>query len=137
MKRFIFTQRNGIHIIDLQQTLGMINNVYQEMVDLVAQELGLDPVEVRRINFISSDDFPYLTPTGLIYDTGDYDTVFDRTLEMADYSGWREKARESKNGNGPLIGVGVATVIKMSGGSGESRNEEAWSRLSRTAGSRR
>ncbi len=37
MKRFIFTQRNGIHIIDLQQTLGMINNVYQEMVDLVAQ----------------------------------------------------------------------------------------------------
>ena len=37
MKRYIFTQRNGIHIIDLQQTLGMINNVYQEMVDLVAQ----------------------------------------------------------------------------------------------------
>ena len=37
MKRYIFTHRNGIHIIDLQQTLGMINNVYQEMVDLVAQ----------------------------------------------------------------------------------------------------
>jgi len=37
MKRYIFTQRNGIHIIDLQQTLGMLNNVYQEMVDLVAQ----------------------------------------------------------------------------------------------------
>jgi len=101
----------------------------ERTVDLVAQELGLDPVEVRRINFISSDDFPYLTPTGLIYDTGDYDTVFDRTLEMADYSGWREKARESKNGNGPLIGVGVATVIKMSGGSGESRNEEAWLKI--------
>ena len=101
----------------------------ERTMDLVAQELGLDPVEVRRINFISSDDFPYLTPTGLIYDTGDYDTVFDRTLEMADYSGWREKARESKNGNGPLIGVGVATVIKMSGGSGESRNEEAWLKI--------
>ena len=37
MKKYIFTQRNGIHIIDLQQTLGMINNVYQEMVDLVAE----------------------------------------------------------------------------------------------------
>ena len=101
----------------------------ERTVDLVAQELGLDPVEVRRKNFISSSDFPYLTPTGLTYDSGDYDTVFDRTLEMADYSGWREKARESKNGNGPLIGVGVATVIKMSGGSGESRNEEAWLKI--------
>ncbi len=101
----------------------------ERTVDLVAQELGLDPVEVRRKNFISPDDFPYLTPTGLTYDSGDYDTVFDRTLEMADYSGWREKARESKNGNGPLIGVGVATVIKMSGGSGESRNEEAWLKI--------
>ena len=98
-------------------------------VDLVARELGLAPVEVRRKNFISPDDFPYMTPTGLTYDSGDYDTVFDRTLEMADYSGWREKARESKNGNGPLIGEGVATVIKMSGGSGESRNEEAWLKI--------
>ena len=101
----------------------------ERTVDLVARELGLDPVEVRRKNFISPDDFPYMTPTGLTYDSGDYDTVFDRTLEMADYSGWREKARESKNGNGPLIGVGVATVIKMSGGSGESRNEEAWLKI--------
>ena len=101
----------------------------ERTVDLMARELGLDPVEVRRKNFISPDDFPYMTPTGLTYDSGDYDTVFDRTLEMADYSGWREKARESKNGNGPLIGVGVATVIKMSGGSGESRNEEAWLKI--------
>ncbi len=101
----------------------------ERTVDLVARELGLDPVEVRRKNFISPDDFPYMTPTGLTYDSGDYDTVFDRTLEMADYSGWRDKARESKNGNGPLIGVGVATVIKMSGGSGESRNEEAWLKI--------
>ena len=101
----------------------------ERTVDLMARELGLDPVEVRRQNFISPDDFPYMTPTGLTYDSGDYDTVFDRTLEMADYSGWREKARESKNGNGPLIGVGVATVIKMSGGSGESRNEEAWLKI--------
>ena len=101
----------------------------ERTVDLMAREWGLDPVEVRRKNFISPDDFPYMTPTGLTYDSGDYDTVFDRTLEMADYSGWREKARESKNGNGPLIGVGVATVIKMSGGSGESRNEEAWLKI--------
>ena len=101
----------------------------ERTVDLVARDLGLDPVEVRRKNFISPGDFPYMTPTGLTYDSGDYDTVFDRTLEMADYYGWREKARESKNGNGPLIGVGVATVIKMSGGSGESRSEEAWLKI--------
>ena len=101
----------------------------ERTVDLVAQELGLDPAEVRRKNFISPGDFPYVTPTGLTYDSGDYDTVFDRTLEMADYYGWREKSRASKTGDGPLIGVGLSTVIKMSGGSGESRNEEGWLKI--------
>jgi len=63
--------------------------------------------------------------TGLTYDSGNYKVVLDRALEMADYQGWREKARQSRNSGGPWIGVGLATVIKMSGGSGESRTEEA------------
>ncbi len=94
--------------------------------DLIARDLGMDPVEVRRKNFISPDAFPYQTATGLTYDSGDYEKSLDRALEMSDYYGWREKARLSAEAGGPLIGVGVATVVKMAGAAGEARTEDAW-----------
>lgn len=94
--------------------------------DLIAQELGLDPAEVRRKNFIPPDAFPYQTPTGLTYDSGDYAQALDRALELADYAGWCDKARRRTGRLEPRIGVGLATVIKMSGGSGEARVEESW-----------
>jgi carbon-monoxide dehydrogenase large subunit len=98
----------------------------ERTIDLIAQELDLDPAEVRRKNFISPNEFPYQTPTGLTYDSGNYAQALDRALELADYAGWRDKARRRKDLHEPLIGVGLATVIKMSGGSGEARVEEAW-----------
>jgi carbon-monoxide dehydrogenase large subunit len=98
----------------------------ERTIDLIAQELGLDPAEVRRKNFIAPDAFPYETPTGLTYDSGNYEAALDRALELADYATWRNKARRGKDSQEPLIGVGLATVIKMSGGSGDSRVEEAW-----------
>jgi len=98
----------------------------ERTMDLVARDLGMDPVEVRRKNFISPDAFPYQTATGLTYDSGDYGKSLDRALEMSDYYGWREKARLSAETGGPLIGVGVATVVKMAGAAGEARTEDAW-----------
>jgi len=98
----------------------------ERTVDLIAKELDLDPAEVRRKNFIPPDAFPYQTPTGLTYDSGNYALALDRALELADYAGWRDRARSRKHPQAPLIGVGLATVIKMSGGSGDSRVEEAW-----------
>jgi len=98
----------------------------ERTMDLVARDLGMDPVEVRRKNFISPDAFPYQTATGLTYDSGDYEKSLDRALEMSDYYGWREKARLSAETGGPLIGVGVATVVKMAGAAGEARTEDAW-----------
>jgi carbon-monoxide dehydrogenase large subunit len=98
----------------------------ERTIDLIARELDLDPAEVRRKNFIPPDAFPYETPTGLTYDSGNYALALDRALELADYQGWRERARQAPGPGAPLIGVGLATVIKMSGGSGESRVEEAW-----------
>jgi len=98
----------------------------ERTVDLIARELDLDPMEVRRINLIPPDAFPYETPTGLFYDSGAYEQSLDRALELADYAGWREKAARSKEADGPLIGVGLATVIKMSGGSDNARAEKAW-----------
>ena len=92
----------------------------ERAVDLVAQELGLDPAEVRRRNFIPPDAFPYDTPTGITYDSGDYAAVFDRSLEMAGYREWRERSRRQAgqpggDAGGALIGVGLATVVKGSG----------------------
>jgi aerobic carbon-monoxide dehydrogenase large subunit len=98
----------------------------ERTMDLIARELSLDPAEVRRQNFIPPEAFPYQTPTGLTYDSGNYVKALDRALELADYAGWRAKARERQGLQAPLIGVGLATVIKMSGGSGEARVEEAW-----------
>ena len=97
----------------------------ERTVDLIAKDLGLDPAEVRRKNLISPDAFPYQTPTGITYDSGNFAPVLDRALELADYTTWRDRARQPRQADAPLIGIGVATVIKMSGGSGDSRAEEA------------
>ncbi len=87
----------------------------ERAVDLVAQELGLDPAEVRRRNFIPPDAFPYETPTGIIYDSGEYAAAFERSLEMSGYEGWRERSRQQAEPGGALIGVGIAAVVKGSG----------------------
>ena len=87
----------------------------ERAVDLVAQELGLDPADVRQRNFIAPDAFPYETPTGIIYDSGEYAAVFERSLEMSGYQEWRERSRQQSEDTGALIGVGIATVVKGSG----------------------
>ena len=87
----------------------------ERAVDMVAQELSLDPADVRRRNFIAPDAFPYETPTGIIYDSGEYSAVFERSLEMSGYQEWRERSRQQSGDAGSLIGVGIATVVKGSG----------------------
>ena len=93
-------------------------------VELIARDLGLDPVEVRRKNLIPVDGFPYHTTTGLTYDSGDYERGLDRVLELSDYAAWRERARQRRPEE-PLIGVGLATVLKASGGGGDYLTEYA------------
>jgi carbon-monoxide dehydrogenase large subunit len=96
----------------------------ERTVDLIARELDLDPVELRSKNFISPDSFPYHTPTGLTYDSGEYQRGLDRVLELSDYATWRQRAQESRS-QGTLVGVGLATVVKASGGGGEMMTEHA------------
>jgi carbon-monoxide dehydrogenase large subunit len=86
----------------------------ERIVDIVAAELGLDPVDVRRRNFIPPDAFPYTTASGLTYDSGDYELALKRALEMAGYSKFREeqgKAREA----GRYVGIGVSTYTEICG----------------------
>ncbi len=86
----------------------------ERLVDRAARETGIDPVEIRRRNFIPADGFPYQTPVALEYDSGDYQTCLDKGLELADYSGF-EKRREESAKRGKLRGVGLSTYIEACG----------------------
>ena len=87
----------------------------ERTIDLIALDLGLDPAEVRRRNFIASDAFPHDTPTGITYDSGDYESAFARALELSEYDKWRDRSRHQPRDGDSLIGVGIATVVKGSG----------------------
>jgi carbon-monoxide dehydrogenase large subunit len=97
----------------------------ERTVDLIAHDLNLDPAEVRRKNFVPPTAFPYTTPTGVTYDSGDYARGLEQALELADYTHWRERARQQKHPEAPLIGVGLATVVKASGAYGDYRRDSA------------
>src|SRR5712691_350471 len=88
----------------------------ERTVDLIATDLQLDPAEVRRRNFIPPEAFPYETPTGLTYDSGEYEKALDRALKLSDYYRWRAHSRQQGHAGAPLVGVGLATVVKGSGG---------------------
>jgi len=89
------------------------NFVLERMVDTAIAELNDDPIEFRRRNFIQPDQFPYLIPTGNMYDSGNYPAVLDRALGLLDYAGWRKKQAEARQ-NGRYIGIGVATCQERS-----------------------
>jgi carbon-monoxide dehydrogenase large subunit len=96
----------------------------ERTMDLIARDLGLDPAEVRRRNFIPPEAFPYQSAAGLTYDSGDYAQGLERILELVDYSGWRARAQQ-RTAAEPLLGIGLATFTKSSGASGDHRIESA------------
>jgi aerobic carbon-monoxide dehydrogenase large subunit len=88
--------------------------IAERVMDLVAHELGKDPVEIRRINFIKPDQFPYKSAAGAVYDTGDYEKTLDKALAIVDYQNLRvEQAR--KRADGKLMGIGISTYIEICG----------------------
>ena len=90
--------------------------IAERAIDLVARELGKDPAEVRRLNFIQPDQFPYKSAAGAVYDSGNYEPALDKALAMADYQNLRsEQARLRSNGNGKLMGVGLSSYIEICG----------------------
>lgn len=86
----------------------------ERLVDLLAMELGMDPVEVRKKNFIPADAFPYPTPTGLEYDSGNYLGTLEKALKILDYEGWRKKQEELRK-EGRYIGIGWSTYVEICG----------------------
>lgn len=86
----------------------------ERLVDTYAREAGLDPVDVRRKNFIPKDAFPYTVATGLTYDSGNYEGALDKALSKIDYKALRaEQAAARKQGR--YLGIGIASYIEICG----------------------
>lgn len=87
----------------------------ERMVDRFAAEIGMDPVEVRRKNFIQPEQFPYQNPLGLLpYDSGNYEPALDKALEMAGYDEFR-RTQAAARAEGRLLGIGVSTYVEICG----------------------
>jgi 2-furoyl-CoA dehydrogenase large subunit len=80
---------------------------------IAAQRLGLDPADVARRNLIGEDEFPYRTPSGGLYDSGDYGACLERALELARYNERREEQAAAR-ADGKLVGIGIACVVEPS-----------------------
>jgi aerobic carbon-monoxide dehydrogenase large subunit len=89
----------------------------ERTMDVMARRLGIDPVELRRRNFIAPESFPYQTPTGSRYDSGNYAAALDLALETIGYDEWRaEQARRRTDPAALPLGIGVSCYVENSGG---------------------
>jgi carbon-monoxide dehydrogenase large subunit len=86
----------------------------ERAVEIMARKLKLDPVKVRRLNFIEKQKFPFKTPAGYVYDSGDYEKNLLKALEVADYEGMKEYRRKARE-QGRLVGIGMATWTEVCG----------------------
>ncbi len=86
----------------------------ERVIDMAAHEMGIDPIEIRRRNFIKPDQFPYQTPVAVLYDTGNYHATLDKLLEISDHAGFAARRAESE-ARGKLRGWGLSTWIEACG----------------------
>ncbi len=97
----------------------------ERAVDLFAAEIGMDPAEVRRRNFVGAFSQPYKTAVGTTYDVGDFPAALDLVLEASDYAGLRaEQARRREAGDPVQLGIGLAAYVEVTGGGKESARIE-------------
>src|SRR5581483_10224345 len=110
----------------------------ERLIDRLAEELGLDPVEMRRRNFIRPEEFPYTTAAGLASDSGNHAGALGMLVETADLPALREQQRQERaRGERTLMGIGLATFLDPSAGGWESAEVrvEPSGRVTATTGS--
>jgi carbon-monoxide dehydrogenase large subunit len=86
----------------------------ERLVQNAAYELGMDPAELRRSNFIQPEQFPYHSPTGFVYDSGQYEKAMDLAMEMVGYDDLRQEQAEAR-AQGRYIGIGMASFTEVVG----------------------
>jgi aerobic carbon-monoxide dehydrogenase large subunit len=116
----IFCEVTGVHtnttLVDAYRGAGRPEATYlvERAVDLTARELGLDPAEVRRRNFVPANAFPHTTATGVTYDSGNYQPTLERALEIVGYQQLRQE-QERLRKEGKYLGIGVTTYVEICG----------------------
>ncbi len=91
----------------------------ERLVQNAAYELGMDPAEFRIKNFIRADQFPYKSPTGFVYDSGDYETALRKAMDMVGYDEIQAEKKQARE-EGRLVGIGIASFTEVVGaGHGE------------------
>ncbi len=88
----------------------------ERIMDELAVELGMDPLELRRRNWIRAEEFPFTSVAGMTYDSGDYETATQKALELLGYDELRAEQRRRRESNDPVqLGIGVSTFTEMCG----------------------
>jgi CO/xanthine dehydrogenase Mo-binding subunit len=83
----------------------------ERAIDILARDMGLDPAEIRRRNFIRADAFPYRALSGASYDSGNYAVALDRALESSGYARWRQQQSRAR-AEGRYIGIGLSSYVE-------------------------
>ena len=96
--------------------------VVERLIDLAADQLGLDRVALRRRNMIPAAEQPFANPLGLTYDSGDYTAAMDTALTLGDWGGFAARRAETKR-RGALRGIGIANYVEVTSGSPRERTE--------------
>jgi carbon-monoxide dehydrogenase large subunit len=110
----------GVHtnttLVDAYRGAGRPEATYlvERAVDLTARELGIDPAEIRRRNFVPPNDFPHATATGVTYDSGNYQPTLEKALEIAGYQQLRQEQDRLRQ-EGKYLGIGIATYVEICG----------------------
>lgn len=83
----------------------------ERVIDIVGRELAIDPVEIRKRNYVRADEMPYTTPNGCVYDSGDYAAMLDQALELIGYHERIEERRRDAESRGRVLGVGIGSTL--------------------------
>jgi carbon-monoxide dehydrogenase large subunit len=86
----------------------------ERVLDVAAGEIGMDPAEIRRVNFLQPESFPLTTPTGANYDSGEYEKALDAALKASDYKSLRvEQSKRRTAGDSKVLGIGVSSYVEV------------------------
>jgi aerobic carbon-monoxide dehydrogenase large subunit len=87
--------------------------VMEALLDRAARRLGLDPVDIRRVNLLAPSDLPYRCPSGIVWDTGSFAESLERACEVADYTALRARQRDQSGRR--RTGIGIASYVELTG----------------------
>ena len=91
------------------------NYILERVIDEAARVTGIDPIKLRRRNLIKSSAMPYKTAVGTTIDSGEFETVLDKALALADYDGFKQRRREAAK-RGKYRGLGISCMLEHAGG---------------------